>query len=691
MKLRTLPAVTDRTKTTNAPLTFAGGVNNTAPEQQTLRDEIVSGVNMWLDRTGGAYNRNGSTIYGNVMGVTTGVLGLFNFIKNDGATEALLAVYDTVIKYYSSGTWTDISGITLTTNKKAEGAFYSETNKFYVTNATDNVGVITTTGSATTDANFKKGIWIEPFDGRLTTGGVTGSENRYWVTDLGVDTFTSTNWIDLEGKLLNAKTINQKLQLIWSDRKLYKVPGLSSTPNAAGPEAVFEIADIRLVGTRAVTVMGSSQKVAYFIALDSENVADVYACDGQAVVPLGSPRIKDYLNGLAAGQLANICMINDGRFVRFAAAPSGATTNTREYIFDTVRKVWMPEFRPQFPISCYAFFKVSSAGTIFAGNQSIGMVQRLGHQRYDELVDQSYTAGNDADQNIAGATTTRASQGFKLSHVAGNTRYVTGGAVLMKKNTGTTTELTVRIETDSSSKPSGTLADSNLTTTIAAFTDTAAYAWRTFTFSTPALLTAQTQYHLVIQHTTEGSGSSEYHLAVDSSSPSYANGALSTYASSAWTAVSGSDALFMLFVEEHVEGYIAQTTDCDERLYPKSTQHVLIEGQSSTGITSKFGVGVEGKDSIFEEVDVLLSGKSNVWASSSTDTTSNRLIWAVDENEAGTSNKWASDVDNYSVSVFVSPYIPTARYITYRHYFKGIGDFRINSYVPYFEVIQSTI
>lgn len=684
-----LPNVRDLSKTTNKPLTFGGGINNTDPEQKVGREQIVSGRNMWLDREGGAYNRLGELLYGNIMGVTTGILGLWGFVKNDGSTSALLAAYDTVIKYYNSGTWTDISGITLTTNLKAEGTFYSETNKFYITNGTDDVGVITTTGSATTDANFKKGIWIEDFDGRLMTGGVGSQENRVWVTDLGVDTFTSTNYWELDGKSLAGKELQRRLALLWTDRKLYLLPGIVSTPNASGPEALHTIDDVGIVGTRAVTVLTG---VAYYVGLDSQNTLDVFACDGQRNIRIGSDSIKDYLQGLAPGQLSNLCMTNDGRNVRFAAAPSGATTNTREYCYDTLRKVWQPEFRSGFPISCYATFKISNQNYVVAGHQSIGAVYQLGTGRYDELIDQSYTAGQDADEQLAGATTTRVAQSFELSASAGETRYITKLALLLKKVSGTTTQMTVRIETDSSNKPSGTLVDANATTTISALTSTS-YAWTMASFATPFTVTGDTKYWIVLKHTTEGSGDSIHAWGSDSSSPSYGNGSAANYASSTWTADATTDCLFMLFIEEPIEAFVCQTTDLDNRLYPKKVQQVLIEGQSSTGVIAKLGFGVEGKDSSFEESDIPLFGKGSIWSTSTTDTATGHLVWAVDSEQQQTTEniKWASGITTYSPTVFPPSYVPHARYITYRFYYKGIGEFRINSYTPYFELIPSTV
>ena len=687
IRTRPLPSVTNRLKTTNSPLSFGGGMNNTDPEVQLGRNEVAAGLNMFFDREGGSYNRNGCQVKGTFLGSTTGILGLFNFVNRAG-TQEMLAVYDTGIYRDVSEVWTLLTGASVTTNLKAEGVYYSETDKFYITNGTDNVVVYTSGATATTDASFKKGMWIESFDGRLVTGGVATQEDYLWVTDLGVDTFSANNYQRAEGKLLAGKAINQQLLLVWSDRKLYKVPGLKTTPSAAGPEAFYIVAEVGLVGTRAVTVLDS---VAYFIGKDSQNTIDLFASEGQKIYRFGSPKVKDYLSNLVSGSLANTVLTNDGRYVRIATTPSGATTNTREYIFDTLTKKWQSEFQPQFPISCYAISNVSGANIVFAGNQSFGLVEKFNTGRYDEIIDQSNTTGQDTDESIASSTSTRVSQGFKLSHVATLSRYITGGAMLLKKVSGTTTELTVRIETNSADKPTGTLADTNATTTIDALTATS-YAWTKFTFTTPFLSSGTTQYHLVSQHTTEGTGDSIYAWGSDSSSPTYASGATSNYASGAWTADSTTDCLFVLFIEEHIESFITQTSDLDDALYPKKPQQVIIEGESETGITARLGIGTEGKDSTFDEADINLSGKVAKWSSNSTETTAGRLVWASNSEETSSNSiKWSSSNSIYSVVVFPSSYIPHSRYLTYRFYYKGIGEFRINKYIPYYEVIPSAV
>lgn len=114
----------------------------------------------------------------------------------------------------------------------------------------------------------------------------------------------------------------------------------------------------------------------------------------------------------------------------------------------------------------------------------------------------------------------------------------------------------------------------------------------------------------------------------------------------------------------------------------------MIDGSSSTGAMGKVGIGVEGRDSNFQEVDLDFTGKTVNWASSSGDTAN--LIWANDANSTAANTLWAANNTNYEVTAYLSPYVPKAQNISTRFYYKGIGDFRINSYVPVYEVIRAT-
>lgn len=156
-----------------------------------------------------------------------------------------------------------------------------------------------------------------------------------------------------------------------------------------------------------------------------------------------------------------------------------------------------------------------------------------------------YETGNDTDMKIGNVATveTAQAQSFQLS----NSAKIKGLEVYLKKNAGIPGNITVRIETNNAGVPSGTLADSNLTATIPAFTTTS-YGWVNVEFSTAsAALSASTTYWIVLKMAA-GTTDYNYAWAADGSSPTYANGtmATSTNGGSTWSADAAKDAYFRI-------------------------------------------------------------------------------------------------------------------------------------------------
>lgn len=153
---------------------------------------------------------------------------------------------------------------------------------------------------------------------------------------------------------------------------------------------------------------------------------------------------------------------------------------------------------------------------------------------FDTGTDTSFIIGDDAGTEKAIA------QSFQIP----TTTKVKGVRVYLKKVDGTPGDITVRIETNSSTVPSGTLADANATTTIPAFT-TSTYGWITVDFPTNFNLSATTTYWLVLK-TAAAANDNNYELA-GKTATGYASGnnATSTNGGSSWTAGT-SDAYFKI-------------------------------------------------------------------------------------------------------------------------------------------------
>ena len=148
----------------------------------------------------------------------------------------------------------------------------------------------------------------------------------------------------------------------------------------------------------------------------------------------------------------------------------------------------------------------------------------------------------DSDKIVGDTGGTETAQGQSFQ-VAAATK-MKAVRVYIKKNAGTPGDITVRIETNSTDKPSGTLVSSDATATISAFTTTS-YGWVTVEFPATFSLSASTTYWIVLK-TAAASNDNNYAWGADASSPTYSSGtmAASTDGGSTWSAVSAADAMF---------------------------------------------------------------------------------------------------------------------------------------------------
>lgn len=223
----------------------------------------------------------------------------------------------------------------------------------------------------------------------------------------------------------------------------------------------------------------------------------------------------------------------------------------------------------------------SSSFDLYAGGSDGKVYKWDGTTTWTEQFDTSrlifYETGNDANEIVGdeGGTEKAKSQGFQLTY--GQT--ISGASFYLKKNAGTPGDITVRIETDSTNKPSGTLANASATGTITAFS-TSSYGWVSVTFAGTFTLSATTTYHLVLK-TAAAANDQNYAWAADASSPSFTSGAqsYSTDGGSTWTADSTKDQYFRLS---------GQSTEINTMLVTSvgGTQKLYIGTGSPTGQTN---------------------------------------------------------------------------------------------------------
>lgn len=509
---------------------FSEGFINSVSDLNVPDNAITDGRNIEIDEANKPASRKGITLHGNFIGETTGILGGFNFV-NRGGTQEELVVYDTGVYRKVSGIWTLLTGgTTLTTNLKADGAYMPLTNKFYITNGSNHVQVYTSGTTIAEDTSFKKGKYIIHFQNRLLTANVSSQEDYVWYTDLGVDTFSANNYFRVSGAITGITEYYDKV-LIFTKRNIFRLQNFTFDGTAAGPEAVITLpADFGAIFDRTIAVVNN---FVYFLGQDSKKKVDIYKCDGYKAVPIGDERIRETLNSLSTAQLESACACSEGLHYRVHVAESGQTTNNLGIVYDTSRGIFhTPESRfivGRADFSCLWASEAAGSWEVYAGTSGTGQVYKLDSSvDYDELSEERYLTRGTYAVPVDSSPVKRASQSFKLhNYTTSHTVNVNRVSLLMKKNAGTTTDLTVRIETDNNGVPSGT-AVSNGTATLSAFTDSA-YTWKTVTFSTPPQLTGNTSYWIVVQHVTESSGNSQYLWLGDACSPTYTYGNLATF------------------------------------------------------------------------------------------------------------------------------------------------------------------
>lgn len=186
-------------------------------------------------------------------------------------------------------------------------------------------------------------------------------------------------------------------------------------------------------------------------------------------------------------------------------------------------------------------------------------------------------------------------QGFKLSCAA----YIESIILKMSKVGSPTGNITVEIQTDNGGVPSNAVVTNGVSDSVAESSFSAAPgADVIFTFSTPPLLTAGTQYHFVIKHdrsvsTTNYSQSQSY----VANGAAYANGSLS-YSNNtpSWTSVSG-DMVFAINMK-HTWFNVADMTMYQWDGATWAAKQLVFLGEAITdgsGVTSVTNYALRGK------------------------------------------------------------------------------------------------
>lgn len=530
-------------------LEFTGGVNTNDEDINIKNNQLSNAENYDINSKGKLKKTQGHTLYGNFLGTASGILWGGNFANRTAVQEQLIA-YATGMYRYVAGVWTALTGVAFTTNNPGDGAYFPSTNKFYYVNEYNNVVKYTSGTSADqTDAAFIKGSLIEEFQNRL----LVAKDDVVWYTDLAVDTFGANNYFRTRGKVTGIRALYD-IFLTFTKNKVSRLQNFIFDGNISGPESLVDLpTPFGTIYDRTI-IVGNNR--VYFLGQDLDNKCHIYETDGYQVKIISSD-IAPTLDNLEAGQLQYACAGYDGRNIRLSVAESGQTSNNLEIIYDTTMGVFQPFRRKRVAgradYSIYWASETSGQWDLYAGGQGTGQVFKLDQEDYEESAEERHIV---AGTNIAidANPAVRAAQSFKLSgYNSTQTISLTNLYLLLRKVSGTTTALTVRIETDNAGAPSGTLADADATASITALSSTD-FAWTKVSMAS-VRLSGDTTYWIVIQHTTEGSGDSKYFWSGDACSPSYANGNVSKYISATWVADTDIDADFAIYSQSAIDAF----------------------------------------------------------------------------------------------------------------------------------------
>lgn len=178
-----------------------------------------------------------------------------------------------------------------------------------------------------------------------------------------------------------------------------------------------------------------------------------------------------------------------------------------------------------------------------AGEAALTLEHSTRGQDYYATVE-AYNTGKDIGVVLqGGGSKEKLAQSFELD----SPKWVKAVRLLLHRKNSPTGTLTLRIETDNSGEPSGTLIDASATATFDE-ADVGKFTWHRFVFSGGFYLDSGTTYWLVLSTDRGMSTTNNIRWGADSSSPAYTDGEMLSYASSTWSAES-KDALFEVETE----------------------------------------------------------------------------------------------------------------------------------------------
>ena len=199
-------------------------------------------------------------------------------------------------------------------------------------------------------------------------------------------------------------------------------------------------------------------------------------------------------------------------------------------------------------------------------------------------------AAKTTDLNIRGgsAANTREKQGqsFQLASAASGIGVI---SIELRNNNSPTDSLDVRIETDSSGVPSGTLVDANATGNIDYTEMTGTSAKYDISFDGEFSLSASTTYWVVLQRTGAYDASNCFNVSANTSGSTISTGEKKTLENGTWvtnSGISGGDWCYLKFGFADARLKLAATTDSDTKKFLGFASEAITAGNNGELVTN---------------------------------------------------------------------------------------------------------
>lgn len=670
-------------------LTFTGGINVTSNEYTTDSNQLSAGLNVFTDTTGSVYNRRGSVLTGGIFS-STGVLGNFLFRDNEMRQE-IVVVIDQIIYHLVAGTLVPIQGAPSFPSKvPVFGIFFPDVDKYILVNGKDPAIVLSqASGSLTAVVDNTIPICANVlYHNRFMLYlGLSGTPNIMRVSNPASILSNPLSNVALQGTIIGGSAFNLSLSILVTDQRAYRIGDVSSsvqpdTTLSYAPGS-FDLGPLRGLAPRSIVTI---KNAVFCLGLDAQNGMEIYRIDGQRILPVAGNKLQYYQQFVNTSALSNACATPYGPYYKIAIPPSGSALNTDEWLLDTSRSdfqstiIFEPRHQPGFGVAAYCLYTTSGVDYVLAADQSLGCLHREGVGVSDELISlTSLTSGNTSSVLCPVGSMVGQPIVYSVPTV------ITTVSVAFQGPVNTSVPVTLNV---TASNPDGTPSTMNIAGYPASNTQlfqTSSTGGGIATFSL-GQFTSQAGITNVLAF------SSTLSVSFLTTQKGTANlSAAYQFSNQAWTSLSQSLQLVVATLQDIVS-FAVHTTSLGDLQHKKKPVRTLVSGSSVLGSTVQLGIGLEGRDSTFQEKPVVLNGNSTLWAANFGDSAAPHLIWDSSLNAApGSNNKWSSLSTSYLRTIFAPQYVRPSTYLSYRIYHKGQADWRINTYTPMVNAYPTTI